>query len=248
MPWTTAPDGVTHSPQYQRWSLELQHVLGVHSSINVGYIGYHGIQSKIRVRMRGDSARCRPLCARVRRYCRARTRGLVGFTTIWSGAVSNYNGMLVSFRRKIGRWTPGLFQANYTLGRALDEISNGGLFGFTGDSTIFAQDPKNLRRSYGPAEYDVRHSVNANYVWELPLKAAFSAHGPNSLVTGWQISGTVLFHSAYPYSVFDGFEQGLLQQKNYFGSIYAVPVRRLGKDPSCGRGAAFTVNVRPSAF
>src|SRR5262249_8443821 len=124
-------------------------------------------------------------------------------------------------------------------------VSDGGLFSFTSGSSLYPQDPKNLRGSYGPAEYDVRHSLNANYVWEVPVKEAFGGHGPNSLVKGWQVSGTVFARSGFPYSVFDPFEASNLQQNNYFGPIYAVPVGPLGSVLSCGGGAAFPLAPRP---
>ena len=46
-------------------------------------------------------------------------------------AVSNYNGMIVSFQHRLKGWSEGLFQANYTYSHAFDEVSNGGLFDFT---------------------------------------------------------------------------------------------------------------------
>ena len=49
---------------------------------------------------------------------------------------------------------------------------------------INPQDPNNLRGSYGAADYDVRHSINANYVWELPIKEALRGHGPDYLGEG----------------------------------------------------------------
>jgi hypothetical protein len=156
--------------------------------------------------------------------------------------------MVASFQHRFNRWTPGLIQFNYTFGHALDEVSNGGLFPFTGGSSfssVVPQDAKNLRREYGPAEYDVRHSLNANYVWELPLRVALGGRGPAWLVSGWQVSGTVFFHSGFPYSVFDLYESSVLQANNYFGPVYAVPARPLGPDPYCGRGAAFTSPVHP---
>ena len=60
---------------------------------------------------------------------------------------------------------------NYTYGHALDEVSNGGQTTFTTAGLLNPQDPNNLRGAYGSAEYDVRHSFDASYVWELPLKA-----------------------------------------------------------------------------
>ncbi len=32
-----------HSPQYQRWSLELQQAFGAGTSVSIGYFGHHGI-------------------------------------------------------------------------------------------------------------------------------------------------------------------------------------------------------------
>ena len=162
-----------------------------------------------------------------------------------SAAVSNYNGMVVSFRHQFSRWGNGLFQINYTYGHAFDEVSNGGLFTFTFGSSLYPQDPNNLRGSYGPAEYDVRHSINANYVWELPVKAAFGGHGSDYLVKGWQVSGTIFARTGFPYTVFDNAESGALAQNNYFGSIYAVPVGPLPSSSPCGEGAAIPLARHP---
>ena len=40
-------------------------------------------------------------------------------------AVSNYNGMVISFKHRFTRWTQGVLQANYTYGHAFDEVSMG---------------------------------------------------------------------------------------------------------------------------
>src|ERR1700680_323241 len=131
-------------------------------------------------------------------------------TQINTNAVSNYHGWVVSFQRRFAAWGEGMFQANYTYGHAFDEVSNGGLFPFTTGSSLSPQDPSNLRGSYGPAEYDVRHSFNANYVWEPPVKALWRGRGWDSLVQGWQVSGTIFARSGFPYTVFDVAESGNL--------------------------------------
>ena len=107
------------------------------------------------------------------------------------------------------------------------------------------QDPNNLRGAYGPAEYDVRHSFNANYVWEVPVKAALRGHGPDYLVKGWQVSGTIFARTGFPYTVFDFAESASWCQNNYFGLLYAVPVRPLGSATSCGKGAAIPLAPHP---
>ncbi len=116
---------------------------------------------------------------------------------------------------------------------------------FTCCTALSPQDPHNLRGNYGPAQYDVRHSFNANYVWEFPVKAALRGHGPDSLVKGWQVSGTIFARTGFPYTVGDSQKSGELAPNNYFGTIYAVPVGPLGPGPACGKGAALPLAPNP---
>jgi len=247
-PAITAPDTAAHSPQFQKWSLELQETVGVHSSLNIGYFGHHGIHGLVQnpsANAWGCGSFPSTVCTSPPMPPCADPRFSQVTTVSWA-SVSNYNGLVASFQHTFSRWTSGIFQVNYTFGHALDEISNGGLFTFTGGSSwssIFPSDAKKLRRGYGPAEYDVRHSLNASYVWELPLKTLLGGHGPSSLIRGWEVSGTVFVRSGFPYSVFDSVKAGQLQQQNYFGPIYAVGVGPFGSDPACGKGAAFTYPV-----
>src|SRR5262249_12604685 len=41
------PGRKTLSPQYQKWSLEIQQVLGANTSVSIGYFGNHGIHELI---------------------------------------------------------------------------------------------------------------------------------------------------------------------------------------------------------
>jgi len=248
-----SPPGITvsetrvHSPQYQRWSLEMKQAFGEGTSLSIGYFGHHGIHELVQdpnLNAFGfgslPAAKCSsppvPPCSDPR---------FSGVTEVQTNAVSNYNGMVISFQHQFSRWGVGLFQANYTYGHAFDEVSNGGLFTFSQGSWLSPQDPNDLRGAYGPAEYDVRHSFNANYVLEVPMKAVFRGHGPDSLVRGWQVSGTIFFRTGFPYTVFDTFESRNLAQNNYFGSIYAVPAGPLGPGLPCGKGAAIPLAPHP---
>jgi Carboxypeptidase regulatory-like domain/TonB dependent receptor len=247
-PGITVPDRQTHSPQYQRWSLELQQTFGAQTSLSIGYTGHHGIHELVlnpSANAFGFGSLPSGKCASppVSPCYDSRFSGV---TAISSVAVSNYNGMVISVQHRFTRWVQGLFQANYTYGHAFDEVSNGGLFSFTSGSASSPQDPNNLRGAYGPAEYDVRHSFNASYVWEVPIKAALGGHGPDSLVNGWQISGTIFARTGFPYTVFDFNESASLAPNNYFGAIYAVPVHPIpSSGSSCGEGAAFPLAPNP---
>jgi len=245
-PSITTEEKTTHSPQYQRWSLEWQQAFGSGTSARIGYFGHHGIHELVQnadANAYGFGSLPAGLCTSppVPPCADPRFSSVTNYLT---NAVSNYNGMVVSFQHRFTLWTQGLFQANYTYSHAFDQVSNGGLLGFTNASLAFPQDPNNLRGNYGPADYDLRHSLNTNYVWELPIKAALRAHGPNSLITGWQVSGAVFARTGFPYTVI-GPVAGKFVEQNSFGLIYSVPARPLGSGPSCGEGAAAPLSPSP---
>ena len=246
-PALTSVERTMHLPQYQRWSLEWQQVFGVNTSATIGYFGHHGNHELVV----NPSANAYGFGSLPRAQCTSppvlpcSDPRFSEVTQYGTGAVSNYNGVVFSFRHQFTRWGNGLVQVNYTYSHAFDEVSNGGFFGFTSGSSLYPQDPNNLRGAYGPAEYDVRHSLNANYVWELPVKAALGGRGPDYLAKGWQVSGTIFARSGFPYTVFDNAESAALRQNNYFGEVYSVPVGPLPAGSSCGRGAAFVLNTNP---
>ncbi len=246
-PGIQSPANTVHSPQYQKWSLQAQQTFGSSTSLTVGYFGNHGIHEFFynpNANAFGfgsfPAAKCSsppvPPCYD------ARFRGVTQSETT---AVSNYSGMVVSFEQRFTRWGTGLFQANYTYGHALDEISNGGLNQFTSGSLNNPQDANNLRGGYGPADYDVRHSFNANYVWEVPVKEALRGHGPDYLAKGWQISGTIFARTGFPYTAIDQGEAANLINNNFFGTIYSVPVAPLGPAGPCGKGAVIPASPIP---
>jgi hypothetical protein len=246
-PSLTSADRKMHSPQYQKWSLEWEQGLGVRTSLSVGYFGHHGIHELV-----GDpDANAYGFGSLPTGQCGSPpvlpcSDPRFGGVTQWATrAISNYNGMVASFRHQFSGWGNGLVEVNYTYGHALDEVSNAGFINFTFGDVLSPQDPSNLRGAYGPAEYDVRHSMNANYVWELPLKSVLRGHGPNAVVNGWQVSGTFFARTGFPYTVFDGAQSGNLQRSNYFGAIYAVPVGPLPKGSACGEKAAVELKLQP---
>jgi hypothetical protein len=219
-----------HSPQFQKWNLEAQQGFGASRSITIGYFGNHGLHEPTG----NANANAFGFGSYPTKPCGSPPVAPCydpRFSMVFEGdpvGVSNYHGMVVSFEQRITRWGSGVLRANYTYGHALDEVSNeGAMFAFEGTSNL--QDANNIRGSYGPADYDVRHLFNASYVWELPIKAVLRGHGKDYLVNGWQVSGTMFAHTGMPYTVFDNGLMGKLSAVNNLGNpIYAVPVAPLG--------------------
>ena len=253
----------THVPQYQKWSLEIEHGFGPNNSLTVSYAGNHGIHEAVQ-----NSA--------FNAYAPVSTTFPTGFTGlptappdprfgyvqgILSEAVSNYNGLSVSATH---RYASGQISANYTYSHALDEVSNGGfsplsykLFLSTNTSPIYQQDPNNLRGMYGNADYDVRHYFSLQYLWELPIRRLTWGHGPSQLVSGWQVAGTVFARTGLPITPVDFATTGNLDSFNYgpaanggFGvGPYVFATRVPGVSPgscsgpnSCFNPAAFTTS------
>ncbi len=242
----TPPDTL-HSPQYQKWSLQAQQSFGASTSLTIGYFGNHGIHEFFY----NPNANAYGFGSFPTRPCSSPPvppcydSRFTGVTQYETSAISNYNGMVVSFEQRFTRWGSGLVQVNYTYGHALDEVSNGGIGVFTTAGSLVPQDANNLRGSYGAAEYDTRHSLTGNYVWEVPVKEALRGHGPDSLVKGWQLSGTIIAHTGFPYTAIDFAESGNLVNNNFFGTIYSVPVAPLAPAGPCGKEAVIPASPVP---
>ena len=160
----------------------------------------------------------------------APTAQFATITEVSSSGVSNYNGIVASYKHRFSVWGGGLFQFNYVYGHAFDIISNGGFNPFSDNSAgggavsmLNPQNPYNFKQNYGPADYDVRHSLNANYVWQIPIRKMLGGHGWAPLVEGWQVSGAVYYRTGFPFSVIDPSFTGV---NNYGADLLPNPTRR----------------------
>ena len=149
---------------------------------------------------------------------------LIEMTAVQSSNVSNYNGLTASYQHRFSGWGGGgIFQFNYTYSHAFDLISNGGFNPFNGISTAALANPYNAYVNYGPADYDARHVINANYVWQIPVRRALGGHGWAPLVDGWQVSGAVFYRTGFPYTIIDGQQETNLNALNFFGPYWPTP-------------------------
>jgi hypothetical protein len=221
---------VTHAPQYQKWNLLIQKGFGANDTLTVGYNGNHGIYEPVFNSSLNAFGFGLPNTAPA-------TTQLAGLQQIQSAGVSNYNGLTVSYQHRFSGWGgSGLFQLNYTYSHAFDEVSNGGFNSFNpGISIESPENPFNLRANYGAADYDARHVINANYVWEIPIRKALGGHGWAPLVDGWQVSGAIFYRTGFPYTIVDNQAGSQLGGSNFFGSgfgtapIFPVPLTAVVK-------------------
>ncbi|HSW40120.1 MAG TPA: TonB-dependent receptor [Acidobacteriota bacterium] len=110
---------------------------------------------------------------------------------------SSYNALQAEIRR---RFSSGLgFQVNYTFGKVLTD--------FGGSQTNFSAYMDNARPELEKmrADFDITHTVNANFVYDLPFGRVGRFAAQNSfvdaLIGGWQLSGIMRIRSGEVISI-----------------------------------------------
>jgi len=189
------PDGKLHAPYFMEWSLGLEHQLGTTGSLHAQYVGTRAVNQPYLTQVNGNQTVCDGCFAP---FPNAHPTDLrFGAVTQFStGANSHYHGLQMTAMKRMGHGLMG--QINYTWSHCMDAVSNGGFLQFSAGG-ILSPLPGELARDYGPCDYDIRHNLNAQYVYELPVKVQNRLLG--YALNGWQVSGTVFWHSGIPFSV-----------------------------------------------
>lgn len=244
-PSITSVVGKLHAPEWQEWNLSLQQQLTNSTALQINYVGNHGV----RIPYENAWANAYDCCGLFP------TLGIPEFapvnedygtvTQVKSGAFSSYNGLTASLRHQFSH----SFSAhlNYTWSHDLDEVSNGGIFSYNPDDLPLEQNnPYSLKAAnYGNADYDVRNSFNADWVYNPDF------HTKGALkwaVEGWQLSGKMFWRSGLPFSVVDDNWNGAIFNGN--ATILAQPILA-GANPgqgSCGEGNASFSGTAPSCL
>ena len=197
------------NPKFVEWNLEIQHTIGARTVVSANYVGNRGYDLLyFNNDLNGFGFGNLPATAPDPRVSR------VGFLN--TGAISNYNGLVLSVQENVWHGLSGRF--SYTYSHALDEVSNGGVANepFSAITSVVTQiDPFNLRANYGSADYDARHQLSASYIYELPFKS--QNRGLNYLIGGWELSGTEFWHTGFPFSFIDGATINSLAGQNLAG-------------------------------
>jgi hypothetical protein len=110
-------------------------------------------------------------------------------------ASSDYHGGTLSLRQRFSGLT---WDLNYTFSKSLDDASGlqtSGVFG-----TAFILNPLRQRDNRAVSDFDVRHIINANAIWEIPIgrgRKFFSGTNKilNAFIGGWDMAGIFRYNS-----------------------------------------------------
>jgi hypothetical protein len=114
---------------------------------------------------------------------------------------SRYNAGTLSIRERLGNSLT--MDLNYTLSHSLDDAS--GLQTGAGYGALFIENPIRQHDWYANSDFDVRHLINANAIWEMPFGRGrhFLAHAnrwADAAVGGWRLTGIFRWNSGFPIS------------------------------------------------
>jgi len=238
-PSVTGIVGTVHSPRVEQWNFQIQRQLSNSTALIVNYVGNHSGNIPYTNSWLNafdeyglyPGVKGIPSSAPVPNYATA--------TQVQSGAIANYAGLQVTFRKQFSRGLAAHF--NYTWSHALDDVSNGGVFTY-GDSLLGQLNPAALATAnYGSADYDVRHLISADFVYSPSYH--FGNKFVGELVNGWQVGTKIIWHTGIPFSIVDN----NTALGNYSGALLAT---QIGPNPesSCGAAAAITPCLNANAF
>ena len=237
------------TPQYAEWSFEIEQPIGSKSVLVATYSGNHGynelllnpwpnayVQSTYTPGFAGL-----PASAPDPRFAQV--------TELNNAGYSNYDGLTVQFRRAFGHGFQG--QINYTWSHALDVISNGGSgepYSFCSGCGFPTLPTPTAAGSYGNADYDIRNSMTADFVWDIPWKP--SNRLMYNVLGNWTVSGKFFVRSGTPFSVFDSLLPGAVSP-NLTNPAFPVSMLASAAAPvntSCGVSAVNTACFNSSQF
>src|SRR5437763_9463523 len=177
------------NPEAWDWNVTVERQLFWKSQLSVGYVGRRGLH------LQREADINQPTTAAVAANPGVNINALrpyLGFGSIRETdnvANSIYHSLQISWSR---RFSGGLqFGAAYTLSKSMDNGSN------QRDVVPDTYDPGML---WGPSEFDARHILVINYLYDLP----FFRHRSDWIgkaAGGWQISGITQFQTGLPCSV-----------------------------------------------
>jgi hypothetical protein len=131
-----------------------------------------------------------------------------------------YNGLQSVFHKRMGHGID--FQAAYTWSHAIDDAADP-LVAPGGNRNI-ARNSFNLHEERGTSDYDLRHRLVLNYVFELPFGAGHTRfnHGfAARALGGWEVAGLSTFQSGHPFDIYssrDSEYTGLTGRPDLIGS------------------------------
>lgn len=171
------------------WNFSFQRELFWNSVLNIAYVGHRSYDGWDVYDINQAAAGTLQANPGVNINALRPYKGFAAIQEEESVVNSMYNGLQVSWNR---RFTAGsMFGVTYTFSKSMDNSSN---------YRDIVPDTYNTSNLWAPSEYDARHMVVVNYLYDLPFfKDQSKLTG--KLLGGWSISGIAQFQTGSPCGI-----------------------------------------------
>jgi hypothetical protein len=167
------------------WNINVQRQLAADLAVMVGYFGSRGANLRITRNINQPVNGIVPFPS-VSASSPIRPDALLGnITQVESTGFSRYSGLWMSATKRLSRGL--MFDASYTLSKSLDTNS-------LNSSGFAVQNAYNVRDEYGLSDFDARHRVVMNAIYQLPFTG-------RALTRGWQVATIVQAQSGNPVNI-----------------------------------------------
>ncbi len=199
------------SPQFksaymQQWNLDLQYEIGPNWMIDLAYVGSKGTHlADVIDRNQFDLntfsypyPQFGPVFLPSPPYPPDTQVSAASILQAESNASSTYHALQFRTERRMSH---GLgFLASYTFSKSIDDMSS--IFGGSAGSGL-PQMSTNLSADRGPSDFDARHRLVINALYNLPLGRLVGkeAHVAHAFLDNWQIGGIFTAQSGTPFTV-----------------------------------------------
>jgi hypothetical protein len=190
------------TPYVVSWNLNVQQALTSTTSLQVGYVGNHGVklysvrdinQADPAQSLANGCAQFDTVCEQMGRPFNAQFPFLQFINMLENGYTSSYNGLQITATQRL--WHGLNFLAGYTWAHSIDDASYNRA---VQPQNSFAP---NLER--GSSDFDVRNRFTLALTYALPSVKSFW-----QLLEGWQINSIVTSQGGTPWTVIDGYQSG----------------------------------------
>jgi hypothetical protein len=178
------------NPYVETWNIAVQQALPDHFTLDVAYVGVHGVDTEAQYNMNaptsvvGGGTASMPLD-----ILYGKTAGV---TLFWAGFSSHYNALQV----KLDRHSKDFFMTTaFTWGKGMDYQSDddGALTFYVG-----------AQRNYARTDFDRTLNFTQSYVYSLPFGKGHQwlSNGPAAWALGnWQLSGVLTMMTGTPFFI-----------------------------------------------
>jgi hypothetical protein len=182
------------SPEAWSWTLTTERDFSGLGVLTLGYVGRRGLHlqhlENINQLLPG-TRQANPTIAKPDAL-----RPYQGFSVIQqetNEGRSIYHALQANLKHRFN--TGVMFGIAYTWSKSMDTASD------AGTNIPNHYDPMEF---YGPSDFDTRHMLVINYVWDVRFADHASNWAERNVLGRWQLSGTTQFQSGYPLSVSTG--------------------------------------------